>query len=107
MPQRKEGSRPRILQVVSARAVYTRSPRKFIRRTSTQLQVPLFSIHKVLHKMFKFLPMKCNYYRPSKQKINHDKSVCSKLSLDSLDSDPGELKRVCFGDESKLHVYGV
>ena len=64
MRQRKKGSRPHILEEVgSVRAAYTRSPRKCIRRTSTQLQTSRSTIHKVLHKICEFVLIKFCYYR--------------------------------------------
>ena len=50
--QRKVAGRPQISEeeIESVRVAYTRSPRKSIRRASTQLQIPRSTIHKVLHR---------------------------------------------------------
>ena len=48
---RKGAGRPQISkEIESVRVAYTRSPRKSIRRASTQLQIPRSIIHKVLHR---------------------------------------------------------
>ena len=50
--QRKGAGRPQISEeyIESVRVTYTRSPKKSIRRASTQLRIPRSTIHKVLHR---------------------------------------------------------
>ena len=52
--QRKKAGRPQISEEKSEcmRMAYTRSPRKSIRRASTQLQIPRFTIHNVFYRNF-------------------------------------------------------
>ena len=89
------------------RVVYTRSPRKSIRRASTQLQIPRSTIHKVLHRNLRlYAYYKVQLLQPLKPEDMPRQKEFAVTMLDRLDSDPGFLKRVCFSDESTFHVSG-
>ena len=107
--QRKGAGRPQISEeeIESVRVAYTRSPRKSIRRASTQLQIPRSTIHKVLHRKLRLYAYKVQLLQALKPEDKPRRKEFAVTMLDRLDSDPGFLKRVCFSDESTFHVSGL
>ena len=97
--QRKGAGRPQISEeeIESARVAYARSPRKSIRRASTQLQIPRSTIHKVLHTNLRLYVQLLQVLKPEDKPRRKEFAA---TMLDRLDSDQGFLKRVCFSDES-------
>ena len=109
MLQRKGAGRPQISEeeIQSVRVAYTRSPRKSIRRASTQLQIPHSTIHKVLHRNLRLYAYKVQLLQALKPEDELRQTEFAVTVLDRLDSDPGFLKCVCFSDESTFHVSGL
>ena len=107
--QRKGAGRPQISEeeIESVRVAYTRSPRKSIRRASTQLQIPRSTIHKVLHRNLQLYAYKVQLLQALKPEDKPRRKEFAVTMLDRLDSDPGFLKRVCFSDGSIFHVSGL
>ena len=106
--QRKGAGRPQISEEIeSVRVAYTRSPRKSIRRASTQLQIPRSSIHKVLQRNLRLYAYKVQLLQALKPEDKPRRKEFAVTMLDRLDSDPVFLKRACFSDESTFHVSGL
>ena len=107
--QRKEAGRSQISEeeTESVRVVYTRSPRKSIRQAFTQLQIPRSTIHKVLRRKLRLYAYKVHLLQALKPEDKQRRKEFAVTMLDRLDSDPGFLKRVCFGDESTFQVSGL
>ena len=61
-------------EIKSGYVAFTGTPRIFIRRPSTQFQVPHSTIHKTLHMVCELLHMKCSNHRPLGQKTSRDEN---------------------------------
>ena len=105
MLQRKGPGRPQVLEeeIESVRVAYTRSPRKSIRRASTHCRshAPLFTVLRGNLRLYAYKVQLLQALKPEDKPRRKEFAV---TMLDRLDSDPGFLKRVCFGDESTFHV---
>ena len=99
MLQRKGTSRLQTLEELEyVRAAYTRSPSKSICWASTQLLIPHFNIHKLLHKSFglwTYPRVLCSYNMPLCLGLAATKELAVSM-LETLNSDVGFLKRDCF-----------
>ena len=107
--QRKGAGRSRISEekIESVRVAYTRSPRKFIRGASTQLQIPRSTIHKVLYRNLRLYAYKVQLLQALKPKDKLRRKEFAVTMLGRLDSDPGFLKRVCYRGKSTFHISGL
>ena len=107
--QRKGVGRPQISEkeIESVRVAYTRNRRKSIRGVSTQLKIPPFTIHKVLHRNLRLYAYKVQLPQAFKPEDKPRQKEFAVTMLDRLDSDPGFLKCVCFSGESMFHVSGL
>ena len=95
MLQSKGAGRPQILEeeIASVRVAYTRSPRKSIRRVSTQLQIPRSTIHKVVHRNLRLYAYIVQLLQALKPEDKPRRKEFAVTMLDRLDSAPGFLKR--------------
>ena len=74
MLQRKGAGRPQISEEIeSVRVAYTKSPRKSICKTSTQLQIPHATVHKVLHRNLRLYAYKVQLLQVLKPEDSRDK----------------------------------
>ena len=74
---------------------------------STQLQILRSIIHKVLRKNLRLYAYKVQLLQDLKSEDKPRRKEFAVTMLDRLDSDPGFLKHVCFGDESTFHFSGL
>ena len=107
--QKKGAGRPQTSEeeIESVRVAYTKSPRKSIRGGSTKLQIPRSTIHKILHKNLQLYAYKVQLLQGLKPEDKPRRKKFAVTMLDRLISDPGFSKRVCFCDESTIHVSGL
>ena len=82
MLQRKGADLPQTSEEETelVREAYTRSSRKYIGRASTQFQILLSTIHKIVHKDCDFMYLQCSYHRPEVRRLAAMKRIFSKYA---------------------------
>ncbi|KAJ4442648.1 hypothetical protein ANN_04237 [Periplaneta americana] len=88
------------------REAFQRSPRKSIRQSSVQLNIPPTTVHTVLHKRLRLRAYKLQLHQMITPNDKLERKRFAETMLDKVDDDDTFLTRVCFSDEATFHVSG-
>ncbi|PSN29581.1 hypothetical protein C0J52_27844, partial [Blattella germanica] len=88
------------------REAFQRSPRKSFRQASVQLNIPLTTVHTVLHKILRLRAYKLQLHQMIKPNDKLKRKRFAETMLDKVDDDDSFLTRVYFSDETTFHVNG-
>ena len=100
--------RPRTSEqnIERVRQAFQRSPMKSIRIAARQLELPLSTVHKVLHKNSRLYAYKVQMLQALQANDMPRQKEFAVNMLRQISEDEAFLKRVCFSDETTFHVSG-
>lgn len=106
---RKKGSGKKPVtaaRIETVREAFLRSPRKSIRRASSELHIPSSTVHKIVHKRLKLKAYKIQLVQKLQPNDKPKRKEFTSEMLSRIDEDNDFLNHVAFSDEATFHTSG-